>query len=566
MKKRSASICLWVSLAACLTQSGNPPNIDRLRASNPGMLREAFFLTEFNAWNGVLNLIYYDRVRLGRGSAQPRDYLIKLTDGVRGSFEDFPGSFLLFDGSRAEIEIDVPQWQEIGSLKFCAVEVEGERPGSVKLIHRPQGGLSRTVPLSRRPVKRKGRVWIVEYATAPEETRLDAGLLTLSVDNHNLEFVFLDEVVVDQLSDTQPPAVSFSGDLKQWEESLGAAERQRIQQRRGSKPVADQELLKLLLGGPTSRFDTKPVFVHETRTDEDATSIFSLLLQVDRTGSRVLDLARAYLVVPRRATDLPLMVLGHQGTVFGAGEPLGFLGRSELAMAGELARHGVASLVVESFYHNAFREKVPGVYSYHPHWSATGKEVDNVSRCLTFVLSDSFQKTSGVKWDTRRIGAAGFSFGALNSLMCALMDRRFSLLAISHLENYSEDWDSFAESLYIPQLSFLRTEKPYPLHVSRMLRSLSPRPVLVTVGDTGLAKHYREHLAPVTSIRVLNNPIGKVFTYSERARFFDFIFQNFGISAKAQQIGPMYSLDDDPARYTARENRWRNLLVEGMRE
>jgi hypothetical protein len=567
MKKRSFSICLWVCLAACLAQSGNRLNSDRLRASNPGMMREAFFLSEFDAWNGVLNLIYYDRLRLGARSAQPRDYLIKLTDGVRGSFEDFPGSFLLFDGSRAEIEIDIPQWQEFGSLKFNAVEVEGERPSSVQLIHWRKGGPVRTLALQRKPVKRKGKVWIVEYATGSADVRLDAGLLILSVDNHNLEFVFLDEIVFDQLSDAQPPALNFAGDLKQWEQALGPGERQRIQAGRGGETLKDEELLKLLMGRPSSRFDTKLVFMHETRTDDGANSIFSLLLQVDRTGSRALDLARAYLVVPRRVEGgLPLMILSHQGTVFGADEPLGFLGRAELALAGELAQQGVASLVVESFYHNGFRETVPGLYSYHPHWSVTGKEVDNVSRCLTIVLSDSFQKLFGVKYDSRRIGISGFSFGAFNSLLCALMDSRFSLLAMAHLENYSKDWDSFAEALYIPQLSFLRTEKPYPLHVSRMLRSLTTQRVLVSVGDSGLAKHYSEHLEAAKNIRVLNNPIGKVFTYSERARFVDFIFEGFGIASKAQRNGPAYNLDDDPARYIARENRWRNLLIEKLRE
>ncbi|MGH9428454.1 MAG: hypothetical protein ACRD2L_19380, partial [Terriglobia bacterium] len=262
----------------------------------------------------------------------------------------------------------------------------------------------------------------------------------------------------------------------------------------------------------------------------------------------------------------PLMVLSHQGTVFGADEPIGFLGRSELGLAGEFSQNGVASLMVESFYHNSFREKIPGLYSYHPQWSATGKEVDNVSRTLTFVLSKAFQKSCDLEFDGRRVGISGFSFGAFNSLICALTDSRFSLLAMSHLENYSKDWDSFAESLYIPQLSFLRKDQPYPLHVSRMLRSLSPRPVLVSVGDVGLAKHYREHLDKATSIQVLNNPIGKVFTFSERAKFMDFIFEHFGITAKGMRLGPIYSLDEDPARYIARENRWRNLLVDGMRE
>ncbi len=561
-------VCLCIGLLACLmhplTSNLSPSN---LRRSNPGLIREGFLVKEFASWNGVLNLVNYDRIGLGRLSAQPRDYISKLADGVRGSFEDFPGSFLLFDGALAEIVVKIPVWQNLSNLKFSAIELVSQKPSYVQLTHRANSGLTRRIPLSRRVLSRKGKVLIVEYSTAPENAQLDEGAAIVSYFNNSLEFVFIDEIVLDNLSDRRDPAFNFSGDLGKWREAFEASEYERVRDKFEQRNSDEKELLGLLIGYPSSHFDTKAIFVQETRTGE-GDSIYSLLFQVDQTGSPILDVTRAYVVVPKVASGrFPVIVLCHQGTVYGADEPMGFLGRAELSLAGELARNGVASLVVESFYRNGLPENGSVVYSHHPHWSVAGKEIENVSRCLTFVLSKTFEKMSGGKFDPARIGISGFSYGAFNSLLCALMDSRFSLVAMAHLENYSKDWDNFAEALYIPQLCFLRKEKHYPLHVSRMLRLLSPKHVLATVGDEGLAKHYREHLDPtVEKIRVLNNPIGKVFTFSERAVFLDFIYQSFGIQAKAEQIGPTYSLDGDSTKYLARENRWRSLLVQALRD
>ncbi|MGH9428452.1 MAG: hypothetical protein ACRD2L_19370, partial [Terriglobia bacterium] len=99
MTRTSVSFGFLLCLLGCLAQS-RYDNIDTtLRKSNAGLIREGFLVKEFATWNGVLNVISYDRIGLGRSSSQPKDYISKLMDGVRGSFEDFPGSFLLFDGS-----------------------------------------------------------------------------------------------------------------------------------------------------------------------------------------------------------------------------------------------------------------------------------------------------------------------------------------------------------------------------------------------------------------------------------------------------------------------------------
>jgi hypothetical protein len=151
------------------------------------------------------------------------------------------------------------------------------------------------------------------------------------------------------------------------------------------------------------------------------------------------------------------------------------------------------------------------------------------------------------------------------TLVAALEDPRYRFVAIAHLEDYSKDWDNFAHAFFVPQLSFLHGQDPYPLHVCRLVRSLGQDgvAVLASVGDPGLQAHYRECLGPAdTGVHVALNPIGKVFTNSARVAFLDFLFERLGIAARADRgVGPTYVLDDAYEPYRDRDNAWRTYIV-----
>jgi dienelactone hydrolase len=570
--RRALAACLAVLAAAWLglevAGGGGGPG----RAgppSSPAVLREALLMREFSAWNGLLNALYRDAVSLEPDSSQPKNYLIALTDGVRGSFADFPGSFVLFDGPVAAVRVQLPSWRRVGSLSFNTVEVGGQPPPAVALRHEQADGAVREVALARTEREWKGNVVLAQYA-ARLEPAARGGELVVRYDNHELAFAFVDELVLDGLGDGRTPAFpALPADLAAWQATHGPAERARVEAAT-ARPLADRELLHALMGEPSSGVDSRLVFL-ERLAAPGGGALYALALRVDATGVPLLDIVRAFLRVPDRPGRLPLVVLNHQGTTFGAAEPVGLLGRRELGLAEELAGQGVASLAVEMLNGNGFAAAPAGnprvTYQYHPRWSITGKEADNTRRALSYVLGPEFAADTGVDLDDSRIGAIGYSFGALNSLIFALEDGRYRFVAMSHLENYSRDWDNFAPVFYVPQLTFLRGRDPYPLHVCRLVQSLARDgvAVLASVGDPGLQAHYRECLGPAdTGVRIALNPIGKVFTLSERAAFLDFIFERLGIRARAEREGPTYALDEDPAPYRDRDNAWRTSILDNF--
>jgi dienelactone hydrolase len=552
----------WLGLAVAGETAGPgrsaPP-------SNPAVLREALLMREFSAWNGLLNALYRDAVSLEPDSGQPKNYLIALTDGVRGSFDVFPGSFVLFDGPVAAVRLRLPAWRRVASLAFSAVEVGGQAPPTVALRHEQADGGVREVALTRTEREWKGNVVLAQYA-ADLEPPARGGELVVRYDNHDLEYAFVDELVLDGLGDRRSPALpAWPRDLAAWQADYGAAERARVDAAT-ARPLADRELLQALLGEPSSAIPTRVVYLDRVAAPEGGT-LYALALRVDATGVPTLDVARAFLRVPDRPGRLPLVVLNHQTTVFGAGEPFGLFGRRELALAEELAAQGVASLAVEMLNGNGFPDAPAAVYQYHPGWSTMGKDLDTTRRVLDYVLGEQFRADTGVDLDSQRVGATGFSWGALATLVGALEDPRYRFVAISHLEDYSKDWDNFASVLFIPQLSFLRGRDPYPLHVCRLVQSLARDgvEVLASVGDPGLQAHYRECLGPADSgVRIALNPIGKVFTLSERVAFLEFLFEQVGVAAPAGRDGPTYALDEDPAPYRDRDNAWRTLILDNF--
>ena len=119
---------------------------------SPTKLRDALFLRELSRWNGALHVLHHDDLSLEPDSGQAKDYLVKLTDGVRGSFADFPGSFLAFDSQIAAVRVRIPVWRHLETVSFQTVEIGGQAAPEVSLDvagnRRPDQGLATTLRIS----------------------------------------------------------------------------------------------------------------------------------------------------------------------------------------------------------------------------------------------------------------------------------------------------------------------------------------------------------------------------------------------------------------------------------
>ena len=177
-----------------------------LQEMNVNISKEAMFTGEFSEWNAVLNVIYGRRIRTEPESSQPLDYINKLVDGVYADFIGLPGtSFLVFDGPKAFIRLTVPDWHEIGTLKFGAGEIKGQKLPQVSIRHLRKDGKTVSIPIQRKFIKSKGRLEVYEYSTTPEDAGIQGGEISIRYDNGELGFAFLDEITIDSLGEPRAP-------------------------------------------------------------------------------------------------------------------------------------------------------------------------------------------------------------------------------------------------------------------------------------------------------------------------------------------------------------------------
>jgi len=294
----------------------------------------------------------------------------------------------------------------------------------------------------------------------------------------------------------------------------------------------------------------------------------SLILAVDDTGNRLIDLVRAWIVVPAKPrAPVALVVLPQESDRNAGLEPLGVLGEREMGVAGELARNGVAAATFASIEMGNGAPRVGDYFfAYHPFAGSTAKDVDTVRRLLDLSLDPAFQALAGFAVDPRRVGIWGFSYGAWISLVAGALDERFTAVAFSHFAYRDEDIaPGLSAVLYVPQLACLDGPGAAPLPVSQLLRELA-KPVFAVAPDQHLLASWRRGI-DARLARVVANPYGHLVTRSERAAVLDFFFRTFSIDARAANAGVVHKLPDAPsglAPFVERENRWRTRLIDAM--
>ena len=533
---------------------------------DPYAIHDAFVEQDRAAY---LRLLIGEGLRLEPPSA-PLGSIALLYDGSPGGLQGGGQHLLEFDGPRVELAYAVASWRHPESVAFTAVELF-ERAAQADLEFRAASGdAGSRIVLSRRPLERRGELALVEYAGRLPRAPA-AGELRLHYEVQGLSNARLGEFMLDGLAprkDASLPGAQIDT-LDRWMKAHGNEACPAVRSRfTGLGKASARQGLNALLPPPHRNFRTQLVYWKTTANRSGGYATHSLILRVDDSGSPAVDFVRGWLVVPdARRGALPLVVLPQQGHIYAAMEPLGVLGETELGLAPELARHGVASLAFDSAIFGSNTTSFSyDFFSRYPDSGSTAKELDNLRRLLDQVLAADFQSRAGLDIDARRIGIWGFSYGAWISLLAGAVDDRIRAVAVSSFHYRDRDIaPGLSASLYIPQLACLVDRPEPPISIARILREYHKNALLIAP-DAILLQEWTDGLDD-RRVRVVINPLGHVVTETERAAVLDFFYRTFHVNALASVQGARHDLPSAPAgvaEYLAREARWRDLLVKAM--
>lgn len=527
-----------------------------------------------NIIGSILNLIYDKNWDINLNLSIPKSSIVRLYDGNLGSLNNIEKTFLEFNQPQANLELALPSWRKTDNISFTAIEVD-KQPSSVSLLFVDEKKIRKILPLKREVIGTRGSLAHVEYRTS-SNLGLPGGTLQLNYQIEGASNIRLGEFLLDDIGrpETKPDQELNIGPGLSWKIKFGPSVCPQI--RKNYEQIQNKstkQKLKLLLGNLNENFSTKMVYWKKIPFQKQGYSTVPLILQVDNTGNVFIDFIRAWLTVPQKKIkqSTPLVILPHQGHLYGGQEPLGVHGEKELSLASELARQGIASLVFESFpFGVKVFKKYDFFFKYHPNSGTTAKDLENLRRLLNHVLSDSFQNLVGLSLNKKRIGIWGYSYGSWISILAGAMDDRIRAIAFSAFHYHDKDIaEGLSSSLYIPQLACLLDglNDPPPLSVKKLISEYD-RNVFAVAPDIGLFKEWTEDLND-KRVSVVINPFGHLVTESERAAVLNFFYKTFSINNIALPRGVNHTLPRNASQmapYIERENAWRTNLIKALSE
>jgi dienelactone hydrolase len=557
----------WVAVAAVAFTL--PAQAADLRALDIFANRNAFMVRggAQDRMPAALGLIFLERMSLSAESAAAKSSVSLLYDGDAGSLDSAGRSFLEFDGPRAVVTLEVPAWRRASQTSFTAMEAS-DAPGVVRLEFRGRRGERRSLAAARTVIA-SGRAGVLVRYDAALPPSLPDGVLRLDYTAGGAA-AFLGEWSLDGIgAETRSAAGEPLRTIDRWKETVAPAQCPEVQRSYRALAVAGgPEVVRMLTPAPNAGFGTQLVYWRVATDSASGLTTHALMFRVDDTGDPLLDFVRAWLVVPPRARrPAPLVILPHQGHVYGSHEPLGVLGEQELALAPELLGNGVAVLALDAAAFGTPYVGYPPLYFRHyPRSGMTAKDLDNVKRLITWLLGPDLSRYSRTSIDRARIGIWGYSYGAWISMLAAAVDDRIRAVAFSAF-HYHDSYiaPGLAAALYIPQLSCLTGEAEHPISVRRLLSEYR-RPVFAVAPDVGLFAAWTQGLDD-PRITVVGNPFNHLVSLHERAEVADFFFGAFGLRARAARTGPVHDLPREAggfAPYVERDNRWRTELLKAL--
>jgi dienelactone hydrolase len=186
----------------------------------------------------------------------------------------------------------------------------------------------------------------------------------------------------------------------------------------------------------------------------------------------------AYLLMPLRVKRrVPGVVVFHSTTHAHIRQPAGLEDTPEKHLGLMLARRGFAALCPRCFLwdnpDHRFEQRVVEMRQRHPGWTGMRKMLWDAQRAV-----DILSAQEGV--DPRRIGAAGHSLGAKETLYLAALDSRVRCSVFSEggvavsSSNWNADW----------YLGRSVEQAPRPMEHHELLAMVAPRPFLVIGGES----------------------------------------------------------------------------------
>lgn len=547
---------------------------NNLRDKDPDLIRTAMPYRWGSPWGGILDALHGNNIRINPASSPTRTYMTKLYDGQIGTFNNWPGEYCIFDGQDAVIDITIPKGQSINSISFSVIEIE-DKPKSVAFASYNNSRLE----LSRKVVDRKGKALVVNYFN--DHISLEEGILTLHYKSNYIQSVFMDEIVINNLGikpsdfyinnrvkvDTSVSVNATINTIELWKANSRTNQCENLP--KNFSELGIKRRIKELLGKPEQVMASNLVY-HSTVKFDDIT-FYPFVLQVDRTGERFIDTVRAWLIVPNNIKGkLPLAVLNHQGHIYAGTENIGFLGEQSIAFVGDLAKLGVASLVIEAYQHANANSNKSDLFEFHPRWSMTGKDLDNIERGLDFVLSKRFEKLTGVAIDKEKIANWGFSFGSWNSLLSGLLDDRYKTVTFSSFHYRSKDIvRGFSTALYMPLLACFENSQTLPISMPELMNSYGQKHVMAVAPDVELSEAWREKVGSKNNINIVAHPYGHLVTETEKKSLINFILKSFNIDKQLVSTGPKHDLitsRDGMKEYLKRDADWREKILRAFTE
>jgi dienelactone hydrolase len=522
--------------------------------------RYAFATDADKEWASVLGLAYRGVLALHPSSSAPLGSLSRLHDGRPGDLSRLGA--LEFDGGRVRLDLRIAAWRGLHTLRLTAIEPAGASGRASLTGMDPAASLTRTV------LSVGNSLAMVEYAVSGLGGL--HGDLRFAYDAAEGSRARLGELTLNGLG--LPRRAVAAGPVQnavEWIAHYGPSQCPRIVEAyQSARGRGTRAVLETLLGHGLAGDEVRLTYwiKHETRDEV----VHSMILQVDATGDVSLDLVRAWLVVPKRATgSLPLVVLPHQSTPHGSLEALGALGEEELSLGTELVHAGVAVIAVDSFSLGAPRSvgapHPRRLWDHHPEWSLSGKELRDMQHVLDAVLAPSLQRAAGYRIDAARIGIWGFSRGAWIAALAAVLDDRYVAVATSGLGFSDAGLAANVATSYAPQFSCVQDRQPPPVTVGDILQALEGKKVLFVAPDAGLMAAWQR--AAPQGVMVRGNPYNHMVSEAERAelmRFFLSALQLTGARGRASRTSVLVARPEDFAPVIQRDNEWRTKLLEAL--
>ncbi len=557
-------------------QLSNADLLAEFRSTDPYLIDTNQKYFAHNQWQSLNKALYGGYIRLTTNSAPAAGFISKIYDGKLGNLTTgFPGSFLLFHGRKAEIIFEKPIHRDpIESISFRVIEFSDEELISPTLTHKDCNGNSKQVLLTRKVIETKGTVNFSKYSSKMATKDNQCSSFLIEVHSQSPDTIFMDEITIDNLGEKSSPIIEPCPKyLDEWKKTFGDKEFKRIESElNGRKTTPPAEMFKILLGNPVQGFTNRLIQLSHSQSPKLGLTLYSFIIQADNTGNHYIDLIRGWLLVPDKVIGpLPVLLFNHHGDRFASKGPLGTIGETEIAVATELATNNVAVLAIDGYIHGGLRGCGSMVLQYHPNWSLQGKNHDNISRSLDFILSQSFTKKTGISFDTNRIATWGYSYGAWFSMIEGLLDSRYTDILISHFDYLSADIvNSYSQHMSMAQLSYFENDDTPPLRVPEILTSYGDRNVLVTAGGVNVFKEYTSKITDKhPNVKVIINPYNHYITFGERKVVLDFIFNRFGINAKNRISGPAHELPKTVAEYrkfAIWDGAWRTKVLDGFKK